>query len=139
MGATLDDLKDVYIKQVRSVLELAVPAWNAALSQTEKKDIERVQKTALHIMLADSYQSYATALVQVGLESLDFRRHKLCLKFARKSAAHPKHRNWFRVNLNTVNTRQEKPLYCPVYSNHDRFDRSPLAYLTNLLNDDNKN
>ena len=110
----------------------------SALSQTEKKDIKRIQKTALHIMLGDSYQSYVNALDKVGLESLDARRHKLCLKFARKSAAHPKHKNWFKLNMNTVNTRQEKSLYCPVYSNHDRFDRSPLAYLTNLLNDDNK-
>jgi hypothetical protein len=138
MGASLDDLKDVFIKQVRSVLELAVPAWNGALNQTDKKDIERIQKTALHIMLGDSYQSYVNALDKDGLESLDDRRHKLCLKFARKSAAHPKHKNWFKLNMNTVNTRQEKSLYCPVYSNHDRFDRSPLAYLTNLLNDDNK-
>ena len=138
MGASVDDLKDVFIKQVRSVLELAVPAWNAALSQVEKKDIERVQKTALHIILGDSYHSYVNALDIVKLETLEARRHKLCLKFARKAAAHPKHSNWFRLNMNTVNTRQEKPLYCPVYSNHDRFDRSPLAYLTNLLNDDHK-
>ena len=104
----------------------------------DKKDIERVQKTALHIILGDSYQSYKEALDMVGLESLEARRHKLSLKFARKAAVHPKHRNWFRLNTNTVNTRQEKSLYCPVYSNHDRFDRSPLAYLTNLLNDDYK-
>ena len=44
MGATLEDLKDVYLKQVRSVLELAVPAWNGALTQTDGKDIERVKK-----------------------------------------------------------------------------------------------
>ena len=37
MGATLEDLKDVYLKQVRSVLELAVPAWNGALTQTDVK------------------------------------------------------------------------------------------------------
>ena len=123
---------------MRSVLELAVPAWNAALSQVEKKDIERIQKTALHIILGDSYHSYVNALDIVGLESLEARRHKLCLKFARKAAAHPKHRNWFKLNMNTVNTRQENKLYCHVYSNHNRFDKSPLAYLTNLLNTDNK-
>ena len=44
MGASVDDLKDVFIKQVRSVLELAVPVWNAAIRQEEKRDIERVQK-----------------------------------------------------------------------------------------------
>ena len=89
-------------------------------------------------MLGDSYHSYINALDVVGLESLEARRHKLCLKFARKAAAHSKHSNWFKLNLNTVNTRQEKNLYCPVYSNHHRFDQSPLAYLTNLLNIDNK-
>ena len=44
MVASEDDLKDVFIKQVRSVLELAVPVWNAAIRQEEKRDIERVQK-----------------------------------------------------------------------------------------------
>ena len=48
---SIDDLKDVFIKQVRSVLELAVPVWNGALNQTDKKDLERVQNPALHIML----------------------------------------------------------------------------------------
>ena len=33
MGASIPDLKDIYIKQVRSVLELAVPAWNGALTK----------------------------------------------------------------------------------------------------------
>ena len=46
MGATLEDLKDVYLKQVRSVLELAVPAWIGALTQTDVKDIERVKKNS---------------------------------------------------------------------------------------------
>ena len=45
MGATVVDIKDVYPKQVRSVLELVVPARNGALTQAEGKDIERVHKT----------------------------------------------------------------------------------------------
>ena len=138
MGATLEDLKDIYIKQVRSVLELAVPAWNAAITQTEMKDIERVQKTALHIILGESYQSYRNALEIVGLESLDARRHKLCLKFAKKSVDHPKHKTWFKPSIKTANTRQDQDKYCPVYSNHSRFDKSPISYLTKLLNSDSK-
>ena len=84
MGASVEDLKDVYMKQVRCVLELAVAAWNGAITQKEKIDIERVQKTALHIMLGGLYQSYGDALELVGLETLDARRQKLCLKFAKK-------------------------------------------------------
>ena len=79
MGASVDDLKDVYTKQVRSVLELAVPAWQAAITQAERHDIERVQKTALHIMLGDSYKNYGDALGLVGLDTLEWRRQKLCL------------------------------------------------------------
>ena len=138
MGATVDDMKDVYLKQVRSVLELAVPAWNGALTQGDVKDIERVQKTALHIMLGGNYNEYRSALDTVGLESLAARREKLSLKFAKKSVKHPKHTKWFIPNKTTVNTRQEKDKFCPVYAKHKRFLTSPISYLTKLLNDDSK-
>ena len=32
LGADRDDLKDVYIKQVRSILEFAVPVWHSSLT-----------------------------------------------------------------------------------------------------------
>ena len=41
MGADINDLVDVYIKQVRCIVELAVPAWQGGLSQAEKQDLER--------------------------------------------------------------------------------------------------
>ena len=138
MGATVEDMKDVYLKQVRSVLEFAVPAWNGALIQDDVRDIERVQKTALHIMLGGTYNDYRSALDTVGLEPLVVRREKLSLKFAKKAVKHPKHAKWFVPNTNTVNTRQEKDMFCPVYAKHKRFLTSPISYLTKLLNDDSK-
>ena len=47
LGTNDSDLVDVYTKQIRSVLELAVPAWQGSLSQAEKTDLERVQKKCL--------------------------------------------------------------------------------------------
>ena len=44
LGANKQELLDIYYKQVRSVLELAVPVWQPALTQLEKRQIERVQK-----------------------------------------------------------------------------------------------
>ena len=41
-------MENVYVKQLRSVLELVVPAWHADI--TERKNIERVGKTAAHII-----------------------------------------------------------------------------------------
>ena len=134
LGAKMDDLQDVYIKQVRSILELAVPAWHAAITQKQRKDIERVQKTALHIMLGNKYSDYRNALQTVNLTALESRREDICTKFAKKAEKHPKFRNWFRTKQDKPNTRQKMDRYYPVYTNHDRFERSSISYLTKLLN-----
>ena len=117
-------------------MELAAPAWNGALTQSDSQDIERVQKTALHIMLGDSYVNYRNALDIVGLESLHERREALCMKFAKKAVKHSKHSNWFVPNVRQANTRLVQDKFCPVYAKHKRFDDSPISYMTKLLNSD---
>ena len=106
LGAQQDDLLDVYTKQVRSVLELAVPAWHGAITLVEQQDIERIQKCVAHIILGDKYVSYKQALLTLNLESLQIRRGKLCLKFAKKAEKHEKFKNWFKVSDPKPNTRQ---------------------------------
>jgi hypothetical protein len=39
LGAEDEDLVDIYTKQIRSVLELAVPAWHGGITQAEKFDL----------------------------------------------------------------------------------------------------
>ena len=70
LGANNDDLLDVYFKQVRSVLELAVPAWHSGLTLGESADIERVQRAALQIILGSGFTSYRAALKQFGLDNV---------------------------------------------------------------------
>ena len=72
-GATLEDLKEIYIKQIRSVLEFGVPVWNSGLSKTEVVELERIQKTFLHIALGTKYHSYDEALQTTNLETLENR------------------------------------------------------------------
>ena len=134
LGANRDELVDIFVKQVRSILELAVPAWHGALKQADTMEIERVQKAALHIVLGPQYISYRNALKTLNLTSLDSRREKLCLKFANKAVKDPKHSQWFKLNTMEVNTRQEKLKYCTVIANKDRYKTSPISYLTTLLN-----
>ena len=88
-GAVKHYLVDMYIKQVRSILELAVQAWAWVVTMEEKDDIERVYKGALQVILGDQYKSYPIALSLVGLETLECRRSKLCLKFALKAEKTP--------------------------------------------------
>ena len=134
-GAKVEDLVDIYCKQVRSLLELAVPAWHGALTKTDEIDIERVQKSACRIILDSKYISYRSALKSLCLDPLKERRDKLCLKFVKKAEKHPKHKNWFQPNRNAVNTRMEKTKYTEVFARHKRFKTSPLSFLTNMLNE----
>ena len=69
------------------------------------------------------------------LDPLTVRRDELCLKFVKKAEKHQKHRNWFKQNSNAVNTRQTKTKYTEVYAKHSRFKKSPLSFLTNMLNE----
>ena len=62
----------------------------------ERCDIERVQKVALHIILGDKYDSYEKAQELTTMETLEKRRNKLCLKFAKKAEKNVQHMNWFK-------------------------------------------
>ena len=134
LGADSFKLLDVYIKQVRSVMELAVPAWHPGITVGESVDIERVQRAALHIILGSGYSTYSSALSYFNLETLETRRIHLCEKFSKKAVKHPKHTKWFKINNRTTVTRQEQPKYCPVVAKTRRFQKSPLCYFSSLLN-----
>ena len=133
-----DDLVDIYCKQVRSLLEFAVPAWHGGINQNDQIDIERIQKSACHIILGDNYSSYKNALKTLCLDPLSVRRDELCLKFAKKAEKHPKHSKWFVPNDNDVNTRQIKTKYKEVLAKHSRLQKSPISFLTDMLNDNYK-
>ena len=47
LGANQDDLKDMYVKQIWSILEITVTVWHSSLVGEDRLKIERVQKSAL--------------------------------------------------------------------------------------------
>lgn len=57
LGADYDDLKDIFIKQIRSILDFAVPVWHSSLTGEDRLRIERIQKTAMHIIQGSQYKS----------------------------------------------------------------------------------
>ena len=71
----------------------------------------------------------------VNMESLELRRNKLCLKFAGKAEKHTKHKKWFQINQNLTDTRQPKNKYLDVKYRLTRFKKSPISYLTRILNE----
>ena len=133
-GASLEDLIEVYLKQIRSILEFGAPVWTSGLTKVDSLEIERVQKSFLHIALGEDYNSYTEALNISKLEPLEARRIQLCTKFSKKSAKHPKHKSWFTPNIGLPNTRSYKPKQkAPLYR-LARYRDIPIPFLTKLLN-----
>ena len=134
LGAEDEDLKEVYIKQIRSILEYAVPVWHSSLTVGDSMAIERIQKSALRIILSQRYHSYSEALGYLDIEPLYLRRNSLCIKFARKCLSSNKFSKWFKPDKKITITRQQNKKFCRVFSRTVRYDKGPLSYLTNLLN-----
>ena len=139
MGTARTDLVDLYYKQCRSVLELAAPAWTPGLTRTEVNQLERVQKTACSIILGDEYKSYSSALKILNMDTLEKRRESLLLNFGKKALKSAKFKNWFceeekrEPYVKTRNNRKKLRLK-PVTWRKARYKKSPLPYLTELLN-----
>ena len=125
LGASDYDLLDIYFKQVRPVLENAVPVWHSAITQGECGLLEKVQKSALKIMLQEIYESYGSSLKLLKIQSLKERREKLCMKFALQAENHGKFSSWFKINnKKTSITRNNRSKYCQVYSRTKKFEKS---------------
>ena len=72
-------------------------------------------------------------------ETLSIRRKQQTLKFAKNALKHKKFNNWFQTYQKTVNTRSEKTTFKKVIGNGTKLEKSPIAYMVKLLNENNKN
>ena len=120
---------------------MAVPVWQPALTKEEARQIERVQRCALYIILGESYISYDNSLNHLECQNLDERRIQLCGNFAKQSLKNARYNTLFSANNApppNINTRYEdtkvQTILNPVMTRTDRFMKSPLPYLTDLLN-----
>ena len=133
-GANEDQLLRTYYQQIRSIAEMACPVWNGGITLHDKMALERIQKTALAIIMGSKYTSYSEALSYFEIETLETRREALCLNFAVKAYKSQKFSTWFTENEQSVNTRSEKLPLKTIKCRTRRYQKSPLPYLTDLLN-----
>ena len=104
-GLSQSELIDAYKKEVRSLLELAVPVWNSGLTQEQSLKIERVQKSALAAILGPNYISNENALKISKLDKLTTRRENICLKFVNKNVK--SENSLFTIIKKNHNTRSD--------------------------------
>ena len=117
-------------------MEQSATVWHSSITQENKSDLERVQKSALKVILGENYKSYENALNILDLETLDARREKLCLTFAKRSAKHPKMKQMFPLDEKTHDMDTRNPgKYKVQHAFTDRLKDSPLIFMQNLLNE----
>ena len=134
-GTPAVDLKTIYILFIRSILEQSATVWHSSLTEENISDIERVQKSAIKVILDEKYNGYQNGLAQLGLENLNERREHLCEQFAKKCVKNQKLKHMFpkSQNKHEMETRN-KEVYLVEHANTERFQKSAIIYMQKLLN-----
>ena len=128
-----EELVNIYILFIRSMVKYACVVWHSSITEEENLSIERIQKTALRIILKEQYSDYNSALRITGLARLNDRRKLLCLSFAKKCLKSEKTSDLFPLNLKLVNTRPHEKFYVTP-ARTERLACSTVPYLQRLLN-----
>ena len=138
VGVPTEDLLNIYILYVRSLMEYCSVVWHSTLTVEQSHNIENVQKTCLRVILGDTYTSYDDALKLCGLDRLSKRRQDKCLKFGLKSLIHPVHCDMFPINpqvlTNPYDTRRTEHFQVN-FAKTNSYRDSAIPYIQRLLNE----
>ena len=116
-------------------MEQSATVWHSSLTEENSNDLERVQKSAVRIMLGNSYRGYRKSLNILQMDSLKDRREHLCLNFAQKCIKNPKTKDIFPENSKEHKMITRNPNRFKVnHANTSRFRNSAIIYMQNLLN-----
>ena len=132
-------LKQIYYSRVRCKLEQSAAVWSSSLTQKNIKDLERVQKSAVRIIIGKSYESYTETLKELDMKRLSERRDLICLKFAKTSLRLDNFKKLFPMqkNIHDMETRQNER-YHVVRSYGKRYAVSAIPSMQKLLNKEHK-
>ena len=89
--------------------------------------------------MGKNYTTYKNGLKVLKLDSLEQRRKKLCLSFAKKCTKHEKLKDLFQLKVNNHQMIKRKTRkYQPIKIKTERYKKSAIPYMTKLLNNDNE-
>ena len=71
------DLKAIYLTYIRSIIEQSAVVWHSSLTKNNRRDLERVQKAAIKVIIGASYTTHKDGLKMFKIYTLDTRRKNL--------------------------------------------------------------
>ena len=134
LGATRDQLLELYQLKSRCLAEFVSPAFHGALTLQQSNDLEMLQKKSFDIILGSNYKSYKNALRTLSQDTLHSRRLKLWSNFAIKCTKHPRHSDLFKANPRYANNSRKKDKFIQSKARITRYYKSDVPFLKRLLN-----
>ena len=132
---SIADKRTLYILYVRSILEQSCVVWNSSLTAENSNNLERVQKAAVRIILANRFENYDDALDKVDLQRLTERRNDLCLKFAKKCTQSEKTQDIFPLKrkIHDIDVRYPEK-FVVKFAKTERLKKSAIPNMQRMLN-----
>ena len=125
---------EVYLKEIRPLAEHGVAVWHSGLTLGQTRQLEKIQKVALHIILDDQKTSYQEKCQSLNLMTLAERRTELCINFAIKLAKSNLRSEFFTFLPECKRTRSKNKIVRENLTCTKRTENAPHNYLSRLLN-----
>lgn len=131
------DLKRIYLTYILSILDQSAVVWHSSLSQKNARDLERIQKVAVRIIMGKNFTNYKEGLSELKLKTLNARRKDICLNFAKKCQKNLKVKNMFSKKIESHKMKKRgQELYKVKMIKTKRYQQSAIPYMVRLLNID---
>jgi hypothetical protein len=125
-GIPTDDIAQVYMSTIRSLLEYACVIWHPGLTQKESNMLEDIQKRAMRIIYPQ--HSYTEALNEGSLELLSVRRNNQCQNFFH-DIQKPDHALYHHLPPERpIRNLRAQRRYEPPRARTNRLKKSPINY-----------
>ena len=131
---------DLWKTYCRSILKQSAVVWGPSLTEQNKYNLERTQKSFAKFILKSKYEDYEDSLIQLNLETLEERRQSLTLKFAKDCIKNEKFKYMFPENKypDKLTTRYQEKYKVP-FANTVRMKNSSIVHMINQLNQEERN
>ena len=116
-------------------MEQSAVVWHSGLTQKNILALERVQKSAVRLIMGAKYKDYNDDLKRLNLENLEKRRDNLCLKFAKNCLKTEKVKGIFKKHESNHKMKKRKTkLFQEKMIKTKRYKNSSIPYMVKLLN-----
>ena len=113
--------------------------WGPSLTEENKDDLERTQRSFAKLIMKNKYNDYEEALTQLNLDSLEERRQILISRFANNCIKNNKFKDLFEENtMDKMTTRNQEKFKVP-FSNTNRMQSSSIIHMIKQLNKEHRN